>query len=223
MQNKAVSKTAHRARLKFPARDSHTWNPTFRRNGRFIDAQCRQFAGTFEMFERMSSDGGIINFPTKVTAQIGCKLASMPKTGFTKMCSLFDNRATSHILIPPKHLIDLGVSCYIPRHNPHNSQILPRDDLFPTPVNSSPPGGGGGTEYIICTHFKYLNIYPTLTICFLSFKKSLHAMTSGTGLVEIGFSTNMAILGNVLDNKTSTFRPGCILPWNAGGAPIIAA
>jgi len=71
MQNKAVSKTAHRARLKFPARDSHTWNPPFRGNGRFIDTQCRQLPGTFEMFERMSSDGGIIDLPAKVTAQIG--------------------------------------------------------------------------------------------------------------------------------------------------------
>jgi hypothetical protein len=33
-------------------------------------------------------------------------------------------------------------------------------------------------------------------------------MTSGTALVEIGFSTNIAILGNVLDRRISTFLPG---------------
>src|SRR5271156_5224300 len=67
MQNKAMSKTAHRSRFELPTRDSHTWNPTFRRNGRLVDAQCRQFSGTFEMFEGMSPDGGIIHLPTKVT------------------------------------------------------------------------------------------------------------------------------------------------------------
>jgi hypothetical protein len=72
MQNQAMSKTAHRSRFEFPTRNSHTWNPTFRRDGRFVDAQCGQFAGTFEMFESMGSDGGIINLPTKITAQIGC-------------------------------------------------------------------------------------------------------------------------------------------------------
>jgi hypothetical protein len=56
-----------------------------------------------------------------------------------------------------------------------------------------------------------------------SFRYELHAQTSTTGLVETGFSTNIAIEGNVLDNKISTFRPGWIEPWKAGGAPIIAA
>jgi hypothetical protein len=39
----------------------------------------------------------------------------------------------------------------------------------------------------------------------------------------MGFSTNMAILGNVFESRISVLFPGWILPWKAGGAPMIAA
>src|SRR5579862_6712221 len=84
------------------------------------------------MFKCMSSNRRVINLSSKITTQVSYKLDPI-LTGreSTEMSSLFDDRTASHILIPPKHLIDLCIRSNISPHNTHNSQILPRNNLLP--------------------------------------------------------------------------------------------
>jgi hypothetical protein len=57
----------------------------------------------------------------------------------TKVSSLFDNRTTSHILVPPEHLIDLGVRGDITSGHSHDLQILVSDDFLPVPMSEKKP------------------------------------------------------------------------------------
>lgn len=76
--------------------------------------------------------------------------------------------------------------------------------------------------FIFCTAAEYLNIYPTLTkFPFLPSNNSATFFTSSTELVDTGFSTNKAEVGNASVMICSALKSldESIVPRNEGGQP----